>query len=218
MKRIYILCEGQTEESFVKELMYEPFLKKEIHLTPIICETRRERSGFKYKGGVSLYKKMRTELVRLCRAHKHEHVTMLFDYYALPHDTPGKNTLPKGSSLSKVLHLEDNIKKDISEANFIPNLIMHEFEGLLLSDPEAFSYCIQSRRDINQLKRIRDSHSSPEDIDDGPQTAPSKRIYEIYPPYRKVLHGITIAREIGIDTIANECQHFNGWLQRLSGV
>ena len=218
MKRIYIYCEGQTEESFVKELLYAPFLAKGILLVPIICTTKRENSGFKYKGGASTYSKMQAELVKLCRSHQREHVTMLFDYYALPLDTPGMDTLPKGSPLEKILHVEKSIGKDIGAENFIPNLVMHEFEGLLFSNPEAFSYCIQSERSILELKKIRDVHSSPEDIDDDPITAPSKRILEIYPPYRKVLHGINIARDIGIHTIANECKHFENWLMRISAI
>jgi len=218
MKRIYIYCEGQTEESFVNELLYTPFLAKGILLVPIICETKREIAGLKYKGGVSVYSKMRAELVKLCRSHQHEYVTMLFDYYALPLDTPGMDTLPKGSPLEKILHLEESIGNDVGAGNFIPNLVMHEFEGLLFSNPEAFSYCIQSEDSILELKKIREAHSSPEDIDDDPITAPSKRISKIYPQYKKVLHGINIARDIGIHTIANECKHFESWLMRISSI
>jgi len=76
MKRVYILCEGQTEESFIKELLYGPFLVEGIALIPIICETRRERSGLKHKGGTSKYGKIKAELVRLCNNHANEHVTM----------------------------------------------------------------------------------------------------------------------------------------------
>jgi len=218
MKRIYIYCEGQTEESFVNELLYTPFLTKGILLVPIICTTKRETSGLKYKGGVSVYGKIRAELVKLCRSHQREYVTMLFDYYGLPPDTPGMETLPKGPPLDRILYLEKNIGKDIGAENFIPNLVMHEFEGLLFSSPEAFSYCVQSESSILELKKIRDAHSSPEDIDNDPITAPSKRILKIYPPYRKVLHGISIARDIGIHTIANECKHFGNWLMRISAI
>ena len=218
MKRVYILCEGQTEESFINELLYIPFLAKNITLIPIIIPTKREPSGVKHKGGVSTYIKIRTELLKLCRSHQSEYVTMLFDYYALPSDSPGMINLPPGNSLEKILHLEDSIGKDIGSSNFLPNLVMHEFEGLLFSKPEAFSYCIQSPKSIDRLRRIRDAHTTPEDIDDGDRTAPSKQILEIYPPYSKVTDGINIARDIGLPTITHECKHFNKWLQRISAI
>jgi len=215
MKRVYVFCEGQTEESFVKELMYSSFLSNNIILFPIICTTKREKSGLKYKGGISSYAKIRAELLKLCLSHKHEYVTMLFDYYALPSDTPGMDNLPQGSSLDKILYLEESIGSDINLNNFIPNIVLHEFEGLLFSQPEAFSFCIKSKRDILKLMEIRDSHTSPEEIDDSPLTAPSKRILNIFPSYKKVLHGVNIAREIGMHTIAGECKHFSDWVLRI---
>lgn len=57
--------------------------------------------------------------------------------------------------------------------------------------------------------------STPEDIDDGPDTAPSKRIGGVYPAYRKVIDGELAARKIGIDKMRIECPHFNAWLKRL---
>ena len=95
---------------------------------------------------------------------------------------------------------------------------MHEFEGLLFSRPEAFSFCIKLEGDILKLKEIRDSHTSPEEIDDSPLTAPSKRILKIFPAYKKVLHGVNIAREIGMYAITSECKHFSDWVLRISSL
>lgn len=216
MKRVRILCEGQTEESFVNELLYLSFLEKGIILIPTICETKRERSGKKHRGGVSSYGKIRKDIINLCRSDRDSVVTMLFDYYALPQDTPGMDKLPVGQSLHKILHLEQQIKEDIDAANFIPNIVMHEFEGLLFSDPEAFSYCGLSTNEMCTLRYIRNTFTTPEDINDGAETAPSKRILGIHPSYSKTRDGINIARDIGLHTIANECKHFNNWLARLS--
>jgi len=218
MKRIYILCEGQTEESFINELMYLPFFTNGILLIPIICRTKREKSGLKYKGGITSYARIKNELLKLCKSHKYEYVTMFIDYYALPSDTPGMDTLPQGSALDKILHLEKCIGSDINLENFIPNLIMHEFEGLLFSNPEAFSFCIKIENSIMKLHEIRNNYTSPEDIDNSPLTAPSKRILEIYPAYKKVLHGVNIARDIGLHTISNECKHFNDWILQISSL
>jgi len=52
--RLYILCGGQTEDRFVKELLAPYLLPQNIFATPIICETKRSASK-KNKGGVSKY-------------------------------------------------------------------------------------------------------------------------------------------------------------------
>ncbi len=69
---------------------------------------------------------------------------------------------------------------------------------------------------IEQLQMIRDSVQSPEEIDDSPITAPSKRIEHIIPgKYQKSFHGPLIATRIGITAMRDACPHFNGWLTKL---
>ena len=46
---------------------------------------------------------------------------------------------------------------------------------------------------------MRYNYSTPEQINSGGKTAPSKRILEIYPSYQKVSDGILIACNIGIE-------------------
>ncbi|MDR2166847.1 MAG: DUF4276 family protein, partial [Clostridiales bacterium] len=81
MKRVYILCEGQTENDFV-EIILNPFLQNVgVIAIPIICTTKRTPSK-KYKGGISSYGKIKKELMRLCGEHPNELVTTMFDLYA----------------------------------------------------------------------------------------------------------------------------------------
>ena len=68
---------------------------------------------------------------------------------------------------------------------------------------------------MDLLLQIRNGYVTPEDIDDGPQTVPSKRIATIIPHYQKRLHGPLIAQDIGLGKIRLECPRFNDWLQRL---
>lgn len=88
MKTIYIYCEGPTEESFINTVLYPYFFALGIYVRPIVCETRRDANR-KYRGGVSRYAKIKSELMILCKSHPHEYVTTMFDYYAMPSDTPG---------------------------------------------------------------------------------------------------------------------------------
>ena len=69
-------------------MLYPYFLGMGIYVCPIVCETRRDANR-KYRGGVSRYAKVKNELMILCKSHPHEYVTTMFDYYAMPSDTPG---------------------------------------------------------------------------------------------------------------------------------
>lgn len=88
MKNVYIYCEGPTEESFINEILYPYFFNLNIIVRPIICATKRTPTQ-KFKGGVSDYGKIKKELTMLCKSHPNEYVTTMFDYYAMPDNTPG---------------------------------------------------------------------------------------------------------------------------------
>jgi hypothetical protein len=92
---------------------------------------------------------------------------------------------------------------------------LHEFEGLLFSDPAAFARGINQLNLAGQLQSIRQGFPTPEDIDDSPITAPSKRVLQLCPSYRKVLNGTQAAAAVGINTMRRECPHFRNWLDRL---
>jgi len=69
------------------------------------------------------------------------------------------------------------------------------------------------KRDAFIAERVE--AGAPEDINETPEGAPSKRILRIFPGYRKLLHGPTIAERIGLKTIREQCPHFDDWLTRL---
>jgi hypothetical protein len=65
---------------------------------------------------------------------------------------------------------------------------------------------------------IVDSFASPEDINDGPNTFPSKRIKDQFPDYKKLLAGVKAAELIGLPTIRAKCPHFNEWVTKLERI
>jgi hypothetical protein len=98
---------------------------------------------------------------------------------------------------------------------FVPFVVMHEFEGLLFSDCSAFSRGI-GRTDLEiSLREIREDFATPEDINDSPLTAPSRRVETLVPGYEKPLLGVLAVLEIGLSRIREECPHFDGWLKQL---
>ncbi len=66
-----------------------------------------------------------------------------------------------------------------------------------------------------KIEKITEQFDSPEEINDSPQTAPSKRLEALSPGYRKVAMGKVISEAIGIPTIRNKCPHFDEWLEKM---
>ncbi len=98
---------------------------------------------------------------------------------------------------------------------FVPFVMMHEFEAMLFSDCPTFATAIGQSDLSPSLQAIRDNFASPEEIDDSPDTAPSKRIEALHPAYQKPTMGLLAAQSIGLQAIRNECPHFAAWLHRL---
>jgi len=212
MSRVYLLVEGQTEEAFVNELLASHYAKQGIYLTPIIVSTKPG-----YKGGVVSYAKIKRQIDTLCKQDAGAHVTTLFDLYALPKDFPGKSSpayLHAGTGKRKAEFLEAELAKDIGHQNFIPNLIVHEFEALLFVQIDAFEQWTDDDRVLEPLRAVRRT-TSPEDINDNPLTAPSKRILAAMTGYQKTFHGPLIACDIGLDAMRQACPHFSEWLQKI---
>lgn len=216
MTRVYLLVEGQTEEAFVRELLEPHYARLGLYLTPIIVSTSPG-----YKGGVVSYAKIKPQLLRLCRQDAAAHVTTLFDLYALPQDFPGKADAAypsAGTGHMKASFLEAQLTQDIAQSNFIPNLVVHEFEVLLFVDTRKFSEWVDNYKIVISLGDQAQDYETPEDINDSPKTAPSKRILAVMPNYQKTFHGPLIACEIGLDAMRGACPHFNEWLKKLDAL
>lgn len=211
MNRVHILVEGPTEETFVDTVLNPHLASWAIELNPILV------------GGHTKYAVFRKIAQSLLNDSKALLVTTMLDYYGLPQDFPGQITLPAGNCYTQVQYLEQAIFSDIGDRRFLPYLSLHEFEAILFSDPEKIVQVLpdlkgSKRRKIGQqLARIRQQFA-PEEIDDNPQTAPSKRLLSLIPEYRKTIDGPAVARHIGLERIRNECPHFNQWLTRLEGL
>lgn len=210
MSRLYVLVEGQTEEAFVRELLQPHYARQGRFLIPIIVSTSPG-----HKGGVVSYAKVKPQILRLCQQDPGARVTTLFDLYALPGDFPGK-TLPlypaKASGHQKALFLEAQLTADINQPNFLANLMVHEYEALLYTQPSMFAQWTDDADVVSALSAAVANAGAPEDVNDSPHTAPSKRILAVMPGYQKTFHGPLIACDIGLDAMRQACPHFHAWL------
>ncbi|WP_265685617.1 DUF4276 family protein [Verminephrobacter eiseniae] len=215
MIRVYLLVEGQTEETFVNDLLQPHCAEMGLYLTPIIVSTS---TG--HRGGVVRYAKVKSQIERLCKQDARAYVSTLFDLYALPDDFPGKSNRDfpgAANGRCKAEFLEAKLAADIGQRNFIAHLQVHEFEALLFTRIEDFTPWVDDASMLAPLRAVRKT-TAPEDINDSPQTAPSKRILAAMPHYQKTSHGPQIACAIGLHPMRAACPHFDHWLQRIEGL
>ncbi len=209
MIRVHIFCEGATEETFVKRVLFSYFIELGISLNAIGLNNGSQ------KGGMSTYGKVKSQVERKCKEDPNAWVTTLIDFYGLPSNFPSPK-LPTGlSSIKRAKAIEREFQEDISQPNFIANIVVHEFESLLFSKPEMFRNCFDDERMISKLLKIRNKFESPEHINGGYNTAPSRRIIQIYSKYEKITDGLNVALDIGLDIIRRECPMFNSWIERI---
>jgi hypothetical protein len=219
MKRGLVLVEGQTEEQFVNDCL-GPYLRDKglILERPTIVVTKRVAGGPNFKGGISSYGQVQRDLQRLLHDGHASVITTVLDYYALPKDFPGMESRPAGSPRSRVEHVETAWAAAAGDRRFVPHLALHEFEAWVYADPsrlEPFMFD-DDPGVIEAITKIAASHPTPEDIDDGPMTAPSKRLRDVFAAYQKPLHGPLAVSAIGIDRIRDVCSHFDCWLSKLT--
>ena len=132
MTRVHVFCEGQTEDVFVRELLGPHLQRMSVWLNPIIV-----RTGPQGRGGVSSYAKIKRQVKRKCKEDRSSWVTTMLDFYGLPTDFPAM--MSSGDAMVKAESVESAFQSDIDQNNFISNVVVHEFECLLFSDPDAFA-------------------------------------------------------------------------------
>lgn len=147
---------------------------------------------------------------------------MLVDYYGIKDQFcfPGWKEAKKIADKAERIHfLIDKMAEDIPEQyrfRFIPYIQLHEFEGLLFSDVSAFLKSFEeSELDYAALQATAEAFESPELINNSPDTAPSKRLIAAVPDYNKVVVGICVAMDIGLEKMREKCPLFNEWVDRL---
>ena len=219
MVRVHVLVEGEAEETFAREVLSAYFSPHGIYLFP----RRLGKRG--HKSGVCKYPCAQREILITLKQDAQAFCTTMFDYYGMPPDWPKRKEARSKPFAERGILVEEAMLVDISSqlgggfdrSRFIPYVQMHEFEALLFSDPKVLAGVLELTDDA-PIRRITDQFTSPEEINDGQQTAPSKRIRGLNPGYAKVLDGVRISQRIGLQTMRTECPHFNEWIQTLEAL
>jgi hypothetical protein len=219
MIRVNAVVEGQTEETFVQECLARHFIGFDVALTPRRVEFGRKK-GRIYRGGLLEYAKLRKDVVNWLNQDRNAFVTTMVDLYALPDEFPGRSEGAKiKDPYARAGHLEAAFGEDIDSERFIPHIQLHEFETFLFADISKLAgYYPGYASGIANLIADATRYESPELIDEGKHTAPSKRILKEVPVYHKVVAGSIVAMEIGLPCIRNKCPHFDAWAGRMEGL
>lgn len=207
MIRLAVSVEGRTEVEFVKYVLADHLRTTEVEPQPVLLGNARSGGS----GGDVSVERLVSDMVNLDWSF--DAVTSLVDFYGFR---------DKGDWTVEELeeHLAREIEARVSDARrMIPYVQKHEFEGLLFSDAAAFGAIGPAAdQSIEALAAVRRQFHTPEDINDDPDTAPSKRIKRAIPAYDKTAHGPAVARATGLPTIRAQCPRFDAWMTRLEGL
>lgn len=212
---IAISVEGQTEESFIKQIL-APYLEtKNIYIEPITVITKRLASQT-HRGGTIAFDKAIRDISKLLNP-KYDLVTTFYDYYGLNRDFLPEQ--PDHDVYKNVKLIENKMAVHVNNDKFLPYIQLHEFETFLFVEADITTNNLMDCRKYIVEKAIntalQQANNNPELVNNSKETAPSKRILSVYSSYQKVTDGPNICKDLGIQKIREKCPHFNEWLTDL---
>lgn len=215
MTRVVVVCEGQTEEEFVRTVLAPAFVGEAIYLEGQTIETSRGHKG----GGLS-YERVKNHVRNTLSQKNIAAVTTFLDLYRLDTQFPRFEEAREKNELDQKLDvLCDGLRFDILHKTnyqpnrFIPYIQSDEFEAVLFSDVNITStHEVQWHNKKEYLQNIRDKYHTPEYIKN-PAYYLEKQLH--HPDYKKRRHGPVIAQKIGLYKIKNECPFFAKWLEQI---
>ena len=226
IKKIIIITEGQTEETFVKNILVPHFKEFNIELQPSSVTTSTNNYQ-KFKGGFSKLSHLEKDIqnwMNDIQNQSHCFLSTMLDLYAFPFKDDGNlfnNINQQFTGKEKAKCTENYLSNKFNNNKFIPYIQLHEFEALLFTDTN----CIHKqfyRLKPSILKGLNNNIKglSPEEINDSKDTAPSKRIIKFYPEYKfnKPIYANIICSNIGLKKIREKCPHFDNWIKKLESI
>jgi hypothetical protein len=226
MARLYVFVEGQTEQTFADTVLRPHLENWGVFIQGPILIAHAKKKRIVHRGGGRDYIATRNDIIRFLSQEKAANVffTTMIDLHSIHSAFPG---LEEGEKLRRLPEkrievLERAFENDIGDPlRFIGYIQLHEFEAGLFCEPARLASFFKLReKEIQALEAIANEYATPELIDDGQHSAPSKRIIAHIPDYAsaKSRVGPMVAELIGVDTIRAKCPHFHNWLSRLENL
>lgn len=209
MKRVVFIVEGDTEIVLVQNIIV-PYLIEFGFTNAMHAQTITTNRKQHKKGGVTGYSKFRNEVTRTL-AQGNVIVTSFIDFFRLPTDFPAHTR-----DSTKIAEIEQAVHDDFgNNSDFIPYIQRHELEALMFSGREGFDLVIDDDEKLKEIDLILQAYDNPKDINNDPDTAPSKRLIKIF-GYDKTTDGELIFDMLGIDKMLNKCPRFSEWINKIT--
>jgi hypothetical protein len=212
LTRLYFVVEGRTEESIVNRVLVP-------HLA-----TRGVYAAASSLDGGSSWARWRRDLKNWLRAEPAPWFTTMFDLYAIPKDMPGRvaaTVVPdanrRADAIEQAVLVDLGRDVPVIERRLIPHVQVHEVEALVLAGLDRLAALMPERSDAVEALASAVGATPPEEINDRPEWAPSKRLSRV-PGYDKVLHGPLVVEDVGVDALRLRCPRFGAWLARLEAL
>lgn len=217
MKKLIIICEGQTEQSFCKKILKDHLAQFDIEIEfPLISHS---------DGGIVKWVHLKAQIESTLTINPEYYVTTFIDYYGMEyhHDFPNWDiTLTQPVKSDRMDTLEDGMLNDLTvgmRPQFVPFVQLHEFEALVFSDYDKFEDYYEPREaNFAALRSICVANPNPETINNSPLTAPSKRLAANIRRYDKIDHGVEICELIGLNVMRSKSVRFDKWIDNLENI
>ncbi len=220
MSKVLLLAEGYTEERFVKNVLAPHLLGYGVYLTPTLVNTKVLATGARLKGGGD-FGKLESNLRGLLNDSSALAITMFYDYYAFPTNFPPKFptlNLADGLGAKGADSLEGALATYFNDTRFKPFVHLHEFEAFMFVNAEITAASLVNRSLEKKIAAERAAFENAEAINDGVNTAPSKRIKRLAPTFDKPLQGVIIAEKTGLPALRADCPRFSAWVAWLESL
>ena len=217
---VIAIVEGKTEQVFIESILAPYIGRKNIGMRA----TQVTKPG--QKGGDVHFSRAKRDLGLHLKQRPDTYVTTFIDYYGTK-EWPGLELVSPQAIPSQIAKtINEATKAQVvslfadqqAERRFIPFVAVHEFGALLFSDAGILAKKLGI--DESKVTTVISDCGSPEAINNDPMTAPSKLLdaWSVNKKFLKTTMGVTIAREIGIKKIRNECPLFDEWLKTFEEI
>lgn len=221
MKDLYFVVEGETEKEFVDRLLIPYLYQRGIstHIQSVIISMKGGGHGF---NNITHFG---NTIEPLLHYQNEPIITTMIDHSGINSEQKLPNYLrciKHNNTEQRISCMEESLKNYVNSIkpypNFIPNILRHEFETLLLANPSE-GFDLEEEEIKNKVIDLRNGYKNIEDINTDPENFPSKRLKRIYEAsdkkYDKIVDGIDIAELTGLATIIESCPRFSAWLENI---
>ncbi|TWD69872.1 uncharacterized protein DUF4276 [Rathayibacter rathayi] len=217
-KRVVIVVEGQTEEAFVNEVLQPHLGYDAVSLTPIVVHTSRSADGHAHRGGGS-WQHYQNHLRRLLQQPHWDLVTTMIDFYGYPDDAPWCSCTSLHDQPTCAESRETGMRDAFAyNPRFLPFISLHEFETLIIAAGSQKSSILGDADAPAKFRHMLNSvEGNAEALNNGPLTAPSKRVLAALPDYRKVRDGVAVL-EGDLGPALDHAPRFHDWVDLLAGA